>query len=127
MPRQRNILLIEDDARVRQALGQALAVENYRVVPAANENEALREFDSSEIDIILLDLNPRNGSAWNTVQRLTALRPQLRVVGMSARLEQNDSNLHHPAFDALMEKPLDLLLLVRTLNELTSQHRFYEP
>ena len=117
MTRQRNILLIEDDARVRQALGQALAVENYRVVPAANENEALREFDSEEIDIILLDLNPRHGSAWETVQRLTALRPHLRVVGMIARLEQHDSNLHHHAFDALMEKPLDLLQLIQTLNE----------
>src|SRR2546427_11598926 len=59
MTKQTSILLIEDDLMVRQALGQALAVENYHVVPAANRHEALREVGQRQIDIVLLDLNPR--------------------------------------------------------------------
>ena len=42
MTKQTNILLIDEDLMVRQALGQALAMENYHVVYAANGHEALR-------------------------------------------------------------------------------------
>ena len=110
---------------VRQALGQALAIENYRVVAARNQQEALREFRSQPldqpIDVVLLDLNPREENAWETVQRLTALQPNLPFVAMTARLEEHDSTSIAPALDALMEKPLNLVLLLQTLNDLTSQ------
>ena len=109
---------------VRQALGQALAVENYRVVPARDQQEALREFNrqpvDQRIDVVLLDLNPRNENAWETVQRLTALQPNLPVIAMTARLEEHDSTSFAPALDALMEKPLNVVLLLQTLNDLTS-------
>ena len=109
---------------VRQALGQALAVENYRVVPAQNQQEALREFSrqpiDQPIDVVLLDINPRDENAWETVERLTALQPNLPVIAMTARLEEHDSTSIAPALDALMEKPLNLVLLIQTLNNLTS-------
>ena len=126
MIRQRNILLIEDDSMVRQSLGQVLAVENYRVFSARNQQDALREFQSQPldepIDVVLLDLNPRNKNAWETVRHLIALQPDLPVVAMTARLEQHDSNTSAPVLDApIFEKPLDLVLLMKTLNQLTSQ------
>src|SRR6516225_1941126 len=124
--RQRNILLIEGDLMVRQALGHVLEVGDYRVVSARNQHEALRQFSSQssneQIDIVLLDLNSCNGSAWETVERLTALEPNLPVVAMTCRGEHTSSSIAL-AFDAFMEKPLNLILLLRTLNELTSQTR----
>jgi DNA-binding response OmpR family regulator len=123
--RQKNILLIESDLMVRQALGQALAVENYRVVSVQDQCEALIEFSSQPldqlIDVVLLDLNPPNESAWETIDRLNALQPDLPVVGMTGRLEERCSIPAAPVFDALVEKPINLLLLLRTLGELTSE------
>jgi DNA-binding response OmpR family regulator len=123
--RQTNILLIEDDLMVRQALGHALACENYRVFPARNHQEALSEFQrqpaDQPIDVVLLDLNPPNENPWKTVERLTALQPDLPVVAMTARVEEHDFTASALAVDALMEKPLDLPLLMDTLNHLTSQ------
>jgi len=110
---------------VRQALGHVLEVGDYRVVSARNQHEALRQFSSQPldqpIDVVLLDLNPRNESAWETVDRLVALNPELAVVGMTGRLEEHCSNPTAPVLDALMEKPINLLLLLRTLGELTSE------
>jgi len=124
MVRQRNILLIEGDSMVRQALDQALSVENYRVVSVRNQHEAIKEFSNQPldqpIDIVLLDLNPRNESAWETVERLTSLQPNVPVVAMTGRLEEHNTTSIAPVFDALMEKPLNLFLLVRVLNELTA-------
>jgi DNA-binding NtrC family response regulator len=112
---------------VSQALDQALTVENYRVVSAQNQREALMQFSSQPLDqpieVILLDLNPRNESACETADRLTSLRPDLRVIGMTGRLEEHCSIPTAPVFDALMEKPINLLLLLRTLCELTSETR----
>src|SRR5213080_646508 len=119
MTKLKSILLIEDDLMVRQALGQALAVENYHVVPAANRHEALREVGQRQIDIVLLDLNPRGENGWETFQHLTALQPNLPVVAMTARPEQANSKTQR--VDVLLEKPIDLEVLIRTLNKLSSQ------
>ena len=120
-----NILLIEDDIMVRHALGHALASENYRVVPARNHEEALSELNrqpaDQPIDIVLLDLNPPHEDAWETVERLTSLQPNLPVVAMTTRVEEEVSISKAISVDALMEKPLDLPLLMATLNQLTSR------
>src|SRR5205823_2398112 len=119
MTKMKSILLIDEDLMVRQALGQALAVENYEVVPAANRHEALREVGQRQIDIVLLDLNPRGENGWETFQHLTALQPNLPVVAMTARPEHASSNAH--GVDVLLEKPLNLEVLIRTLNKLSSK------
>jgi len=116
-----NILLIDDDLMVRQALGQALAMENYNVVPAANQHEALREVGQRPIDIVLLDLNPSSENGWETLERLTALQPHLPVVAMTARAEQHQPSSNANGLDVLLEKPLNLTVLLQTLKELASQ------
>ena len=120
-----NILLIEDDLMVRHALGHALASENYRVVPARNHQEALTELNrqpaDQPIDIVLMDLNPPNENAWDTVEQLTSLQPNLPVVAMTTRAEEQVSISKAISVDALMEKPLDLPRLMATLNQLTSR------
>lgn len=52
------LLLVEDDARIRQALGLALTDEGYRVVEAATGEEALERLVGAapDIDVVLLDL-----------------------------------------------------------------------
>jgi DNA-binding response OmpR family regulator len=121
MTRQIIILLIDDDLMVRQALEHVLAVENYQVVPAANRQEALQEFGKRQIDIVVIDVNPRHENGWETVQRITSLEPRVPVVGMTARAEQQEFTSSADAVDALMDKPLDVPVLIQTLNELLSQ------
>ncbi|GAA4880289.1 response regulator transcription factor [Actinomycetospora straminea] len=49
------VLLVEDDERIRQALGLALADEGYDVVETATGEEALEVVDP-DLDVVLLDL-----------------------------------------------------------------------
>ncbi len=46
----KTILLVEDDPAVREALEQALAFENYQVVPACDPQQAMRRFAENHID-----------------------------------------------------------------------------
>jgi two-component system, OmpR family, response regulator MtrA len=50
------LLLVEDDERIRQALGLALADEGCQVVEAASGEEALDLVASTPVDLVLLDL-----------------------------------------------------------------------
>ena len=120
MTRKTNILLIDDNLTVRQALGQVLAVENYHVVATDNQHDALRAFGQRPIDIVLLDLSPRNEDVWDTLQRLTALRPDLPIVAMTARREYLEPYSGAHWVDVLLDKPLNLPVLIHTLQQLAS-------
>jgi two-component system, OmpR family, response regulator MtrA len=50
------VLLVEDDERIRQALGLALADEGCEVVEAASGEEALGCLGATAVDVVLLDL-----------------------------------------------------------------------
>jgi DNA-binding response OmpR family regulator len=119
MARVPRVLLIDDDSTVRQALHQALVREDFAVLPAQNGSEAMRVFAENAVDVVLLDLDLGRESGWDTFDRLKGLRPHLPVVVMSACPEQH-ANKAGSASTAVMEKPLDLPVLVRILNTLAA-------
>ena len=55
--RAKTVLLIEDEADVRQAYQEGLTAAGYAVIQAGDAAAALRAIDASKPDIILLDLN----------------------------------------------------------------------
>ena len=54
--RRRRILLIEDDAELREAMQETLALRGHEVVPAGNGRDALREMRLARPDLVILDL-----------------------------------------------------------------------
>ncbi len=52
----RTILVVDDETTLREALVEALEVEGYRAIPAADGREALARFRAEQPDLVLLDL-----------------------------------------------------------------------
>ncbi|HET7030401.1 MAG TPA: response regulator transcription factor [Candidatus Limnocylindrales bacterium] len=52
----RTILVVEDETTLRETLAEALEVEGFRVVAAADGREALTRFRADRPDLVLLDL-----------------------------------------------------------------------
>ena len=52
----RTILVVDDETTLRETLVDALELEGYRVVPAADGREALDRFRAEHPDLVLLDL-----------------------------------------------------------------------
>lgn len=118
-----SILLVEDDAVVRQALTQALAIEGFNVVPAANADEAMLGIAANPIDVLLIDQDLGLESGINTFAQLRTIQPSLPVILMSARSERNTTVLAK-GVNAVVEKPLlDLPMLFRALSELATDSR----
>ena len=114
------VLLVDDDSSVRESLGLALQSENFQVVTAANGEEALEKYFQGYIDLVLLDLNMPVKNGWDTFERLTALNPYLTIILITARLNQRELAAIAGA-SAIMEKPLNVPLLVQAMTRLVSE------
>lgn len=115
------VLLVDDDPSIVIALGDLLRSEGFDVIQACNGREALEKFRSdSDADIVLLDLNMPIKGGWDTFERLTAIDPLLPIIVITARPGQ----LPLAAFAgvaALMEKPLEIPLLIKTMRKLLAE------
>jgi two-component system OmpR family response regulator len=54
---KKRILLVDDDESVRESLARVLSQASYLVVSVADGQQALAVAASTEIDLVLLDLN----------------------------------------------------------------------
>ena len=99
---------------------RVLEEENYAVVPAANGLEAVERANGDAPDLVLLDLTLPLQNGWDTFERLSADYPSLPVIIITARPNQLFPALAAGA-GALMEKPLDLPKLLRTIEDLLAE------
>jgi two-component system, OmpR family, response regulator MprA len=117
---QHRILLVDDDPAIRRILMRLLMAENYTVLSAANGIEALALTDTTEFDLVLLDLNMPLKDGWETFEELSASDPLLPVIIITAR-----PNQFFPALTArvgaLLEKPLDFTKLFETIHDLIEE------
>ena len=64
------ILIVEDEAGLRQGLEINLRHENYETVTAADGEEAIRLFHAESPDLVLLDLMLPKKSGFEVLERM---------------------------------------------------------
>ena len=89
MGRQR-ILIVEDDAAIRQGIVDALQFEGYTTHEAADGNKGLQMAVTVECDLILLDLVLPGKDGLEILREVRATRPTLPVIVLTARGEEGD-------------------------------------
>lgn len=119
LPKEK-ILLVDDEPAIRQMLTRLLVGEGYTVLPVANGAEALEFADHADFNLVLLDLNMPGLDGWDTFEQLTAKKPLLPVIVITARPNQRFTALA-AGIGALMEKPLDLQKLFVTIRNLLDE------
>jgi len=117
---QRVILLVDDDASVRELIGRVLVDEGYSVWLAANGDEALNTVASKPIDLVLLDLNMPGLGGWDIYEKLTTENPLLAVIIITAKPNQLFTSLG-AGVGALLEKPFDFPVLLQTVKNLLAE------
>ena len=113
----KRILLVDDERSIRESLSKILGAENYEVVLAENGHEAIEKHGAQRIDLLILDLNMPVKNGWDTLDWLVKIDPVLPVVIITGRSDQR-ALAETAGADALMEKPLDVPLLLQTIREL---------
>jgi sigma-B regulation protein RsbU (phosphoserine phosphatase) len=118
-----NILVVEDQLEVQQAISMLLATLGYNVVGARSPEEALQHVAREQFDLVLLDMNYRRDttSGAEGLELLSLLRSQgiqAPVIAMTAwgSIEVAVQAMHGGACDFL-QKPWDNGHLVRLVNQ----------
>jgi len=122
LPRGRGqcVLVIDDDAAVREVLGATLQSFGYGVSLQADGQAGLDEFRrrSAEIELVLTDLAMPGLSGTAVIREIRVIRPETRIILMSGLMEANalrDENVDFARLE-LLPKPLSVELLLTTIH-----------
>lgn len=106
------VLLVEDDAAVRQFIQEALAVEGFEVVTAASLSEAQAVLRHSAIHLVLLDLGLPDGDGEAVLHDIRQ-SANLPVIIVSARdQEAQKVRLLDAGADDYLTKPFSVAELL---------------
>ena len=78
------VLIIDDEAAIRESLETLLALEGYVVATAESAEEGLARIAERSFDLVLLDLALPDRSGMELLPELCALAPQLSVIMITA-------------------------------------------
>jgi CheY-like chemotaxis protein len=115
-PRQCPVLIVEDDADLREMMAQLLTLEGFQAATVANGKEALDYLHNvSRPHVILLDLMMPVMDGWE-FRRHQRQEQQIKDVPVVVLSALDQSNAREIGANAVLKKPLDfdrLLELVR--------------
>ena len=117
---KKKILIADDDASVRKALGRVLEEEGYQIILVADAREALEEFEAGPVDLLVLDIGLPIKNGWNAFERITSRAPALPIVIITGKANPCDLAVA-AGIGAVMEKPLDVSQLLQTMQELLTE------
>ena len=79
------LLLIEDDARIRHVIESGLAARGFEVVSAPDGKSGVAALRSAAVELVLLDLMLPDVDGLVLLEAIRAVRPRLPVIAVTAR------------------------------------------
>jgi DNA-binding NtrC family response regulator len=77
------VLIVDDNAPVREVLAEFLAIRDYRVTPVGTADEALRACREGGMDVVVLDLALGEADGFQVLEALKIAFPELPVIVMT--------------------------------------------
>lgn len=121
-PGQERVLLVEDDALVRAFEVKLLKQSGYRVSEAESARSALDISEDQRFDLLITDVVMPGMNGVELADRLTAERPEMRVLFLSGYADHEIIEKRVLQSDAtFLAKPFAISEFVRTVRELLDQ------
>ena len=119
LPRNRCVLIVDDDSSIRSLLVAILRRAGYRMLEARNGREALAEMRTGNTDLVIMDLVMPELSGWDVLHERAA-DPALLRIPMIVVSASNTVNVPAGMLDkhvyAVIAKPFDVDLVLRTVS-----------
>jgi len=110
------VLVVDDDAGIRETMADILALEGYEVTLAADGEEAIAIAQRERFDVALLDIRMPKMDGVETLKILKNMAPEMRVI-MITGFEVGDLADEALEFgaEAVFRKPLDVATFLPVL------------
>jgi CheY-like chemotaxis protein len=113
------ILVIDDDALVRQALAQVLEYKGYEVQCAPEGRQGLRAFHERRPDLVISDIIMPEMEGIQTIMELRMLSGECPIIAISGAGRFGKANFldvaKHLGATATLTKPFETEELLRTV------------
>jgi DNA-binding NtrC family response regulator len=117
---KKHVLIVDDDAAVREATKRVLETAGYEVALAHDGEEAAAQFLPERTDLLLLDLNLPSQSGWDIFERLTTRYPLVPLIIITGMPNQYPTAVA-AGVSALMEKPIEPAALLKTMSDVLAE------
>ena len=120
-----SILIVEDDANVRESLLSVLASKDYAVESVSDGEQALETIEQKDYDVLLLDLQLPRVSGMEVLTNAKNLCPDTSIVILTAYGSiENAVEAMKLGADDYLEKPCDVEQLRKTLAKIFARKLF---
>ncbi|GGE61945.1 response regulator transcription factor [Priestia taiwanensis] len=89
---QRTVLIVEDEAILREIMKDYLVNEGYAVLEAGDGKEALIQFKENEVHLVILDIMLPELDGWSVCRRIRK-ESNVPIIMLTARADEDDTLL----------------------------------
>ncbi len=113
------VLVVDDDARVREFIRVNLEMEGYSVAEAAGAEDALQAIDGQTPDLVLLDVVMPGVDGWQMLQRMQERHGSIPVIMFSGKIdEESVADAARRGVQGFIGKPFDPQQLIDRAKQL---------
>ncbi|CAH0197053.1 Response regulator protein GraR [Peribacillus simplex] len=120
------IMIIEDDEKIRKIVADTLTKWKYEVVEVMEFDHILDDFEKSQPDLVLLDINLPTFDGFYWCQQIRAIS-SVPILFLSSRNQNMDIIMAiNMGGDDFIQKPFDLDVLVAKISALLRRNYTYQ-
>jgi len=121
------VLVVDDDAHLRESLMDNLEMEGYEAVGAASGQEALRAVVTNPYEVILMDFNLTDTTGIEVIQQIRKINTESQILMMTAHasLDTAIKAIQESVYDFLV-KPVDFNYLKRAIGKAMEKFRLQQ-
>ncbi len=113
------VLVVDDDARLREFMRVNLEMEGYSVREASSADEALAALEDQAPELVLLDVVMPGVDGWQMLQRMQERHGSIPVIMFSGKVDdQSAADAESRGARAFMGKPFDPQQLIERAKQL---------
>jgi DNA-binding response OmpR family regulator len=110
------ILLVDDEARLRQTIARSLAARGHRVEEAGTCSEAVAAVSAKDYDLLCLDVNLPDATGWDVLRELRTTGREIPTVVFSA-VPPSTSRVREFRPLGVLHKPFPIDALLRLVRQ----------
>lgn len=126
--RDMNVLFLEDEPTIREALTEYMRMQNYRVICAMDGEEALELLGKQQFDMAVLDIMVPKVSGLEVLQYIKEHNPDMATIMLTAlddeRTQVQAFNLYA---DDYVIKPVSPIILLKRMETILRRVKRPEP
>lgn len=102
------ILIVDDDANIREGVGDILDVEGYETAQAASGAEAVAQVKKDSFDVILMDYNLTDGTGIDAIKQIRALNAESQILMITGNASLDAAvRAIQESVDDFLQKPVN--------------------